>query len=124
MRLDPAKVSQVTVEVVNDTAKPVTVRRVDLAGHIPGDFDRTGFRLPLLVISPFSKPHYVSHNAADYTAVLKFIETRYNLPSLTKRDAAQIDMTEFFDFAAVPWLTPPTPPVQPTHGTCDYQHLQ
>ncbi|MFB7717697.1 hypothetical protein [Nocardia sp. NPDC056100] len=36
VRLDPAKVSQVTVEVVNGTAKPVTVRRVDLAGHILG----------------------------------------------------------------------------------------
>ena len=28
-----------------------------------------------LVISPFTKPHYVSHNAADYTAVLKFIDS-------------------------------------------------
>ena len=104
--------------------KPDNISPVDLAGHIPGDFDRTGFRLPLLVISPFTKPHYVSHNPADYTAVLKFIETRFNLPSLTNRDAAQIDMTEFFDFAAVPWLIPPTPPVQPIDGTCDYQHMQ
>jgi phospholipase C len=104
--------------------KPDNISPVDLAGHIPGDFDRTGFRLPLLVISPFTKPHYVSHNVADYTAVLKFIETRHNLPSLTNRDAAQIDMTEFFDFAAVPWRIPPTPPIQPIDGTCDYQHMQ
>jgi phospholipase C len=104
--------------------KPDNIGPIDLAGHIPGDFDRTGFRLPLLVISPFTKPHYVSHNAADYTAVLKLIETRYNLPSLTNRDAAQIDMTEFFDFANVPWRIPPTPPSQPTTERCDYQHLQ
>ncbi len=104
--------------------KPDNISPVDLAGHIPGDFDRTGFRLPLLVISPFTKPHYVSHNAADYTAVLKFIETRYNLPSLTNRDAAQIDMTEFFDFVNVPWRIPPTPPQQPTTGTCNWGHLQ
>ncbi|WP_067566019.1 hypothetical protein [Nocardia acidivorans] len=36
VRFDPAKVSQVVVEVVNGTAKPVTVRRVDLAGHVLG----------------------------------------------------------------------------------------
>jgi phospholipase C len=104
--------------------KPDDLSPIDLAGHIQGDFDRTGFRLPLLVVSPFTKPHYVSHSPADYTAILKFIETRFNLPSLTKRDAAQIDMTEFFDFAAEPWRIPPTPPAQPTDGTCDYQQLQ
>jgi phospholipase C len=103
---------------------PDDLSPVDLQGHIAGDFDRTGFRLPMLVVSPFTKPHYVSHSPADYTAILKLIETRFNLPSLTRRDAAQIDMTEFFDFAAVPWRTPPTPPAQPTGGTCDYQHLQ
>src|SRR5262249_29315987 len=41
---------------------------------------------------------YVSHTLADYTAILKLIETRFNLPSLTPRDAAQMDMAEFFDF--------------------------
>jgi phospholipase C len=40
------------------------------------------------------------------------IETRFNLPSLTKRDAAQMNMMEFFDFVNVPWAAPPTPPAQ------------
>jgi phospholipase C len=78
-----------------------------------GDFDTTGFRVPLMVISPFTKPGYVSHNNADFTAMLKFIETRFNLPPLTKRDAAQIDMTEFFDWSA-PNLQSTNPPKQPT----------
>ena len=51
-------------------------------------------------------------------AILKLIETRFNLPALTKRDAAQMDMTEFFDFAHASWLTPPTPPVQNTGDPC------
>ncbi len=88
----------------------------------PGDFTRTHFRVPLLVVSPFTKPGYVSHTAADYTAFLKFIETRFGLPSLTKRDAAQPDLTEFFDWSA-PNLTPPTPPAQPTSGPCYYDRL-
>jgi phospholipase C len=50
----------------------------------------------------------------DYTAALKLIETRFNLPPLTARDAAMPDMTEFFDFTTNtgPWATPPTPPAQ------------
>ncbi len=87
------------------------------------DFVYTGFRVPLIVVSPFTKKNYVSHTVADYTAWLKFVETRFNLPSLTKRDAAQMDMTEFFDFVNVPWKTPPTPPDQPTTGSCYLDHL-
>ncbi len=67
----------------------------------------TGFRVPVIVISPFSKANYVSHTPMDYTAMLKLIETRFNLRNLTSRDAAQPDMTEFFDFVNVPWATPP-----------------
>jgi phospholipase C len=74
--------------------------------------------VPLIVISPFAKKHYVSHTVADFTAMVKFVETRFNLPSLTKRDAAQMDMTEFFDFVNVSWATPPSPPAQFTNGPC------
>ena len=90
------------------------------------DFVYTGYRVPLIVISPFSKKNYVSHTAADYTAILKFIETRFNVPSLTLRDAAQMDMTEFLDFVNAPWKTPPIPssiPTQPTSAPCYMDHL-
>ena len=87
------------------------------------DFTYTGFRIPLIVISPFSKKGFVSHTVADYTAIHKLIETRFQLPSLTKRDAAQMDMTEFFDFANPPWMTPPSPPTQPTTAPCYLDHL-
>lgn len=89
------------------------------------NFQYTGYRLPLLVVSPFTKKNYVSHTVADYTAILKFIETRFNLQPLTQRDAAQMDMTEFFDFQNVPWATPPSNiPAQPTDGTCNAAALQ
>jgi len=78
----------------------------------------------LIVVSPFAKKNYVSHTVADYTAILKLIETRFNIPPLTQRDAAQIDMTEFFDFQNVPWATPPNPPAQATNATCNAQALQ
>lgn len=83
-----------------------------------GDFTRYGFRVPMMVVSPFTKKHYVSHTVTDSTAALKMIEARFGLPNLNKRDAAGMDMSEFFDFTGKPWATPPTPPAQPTNGPC------
>jgi phospholipase C len=82
------------------------------------NFVYTGYRIPLIVISPFAKKNYVSHTVADSTAILKLIETRFNLPALNRRDAAQIDMSEFFDFNNPPWISPPTPPTQNTSNPC------
>ena len=84
------------------------------------DFNFTGFRVPNFIVSPFAKKNFVSHTPMDYTAVLKFVETRWGLAPLTKRDAAMPDMTEFFDFASAPWAIPPTPPGQFLGGACDF----
>jgi phospholipase C len=71
-----------------------------------------GFRVPNIVISPFTRKHYVSHTPMDHTAVIKFVENRFIGPTvhLTARDAAQSNLLEFFDFTNTPWSTPPTPP--------------
>jgi len=82
------------------------------------DFAWTGYRVPLIVISPYSVKNFVSHNVRDTTAVLKMVETRFGLPALTARDGSQTDMTEFFDFVNKPWATAPTPPTQVTDGEC------
>jgi phospholipase C len=82
------------------------------------NFVFTGYRIPLIVVSPFAKKNYVSHTVADSTAILKFIETRFNLPPLTKRDAAQMDMAEFFNFNSPPWMSPPSPPAQNLSNPC------
>ncbi|HEY7353291.1 MAG TPA: alkaline phosphatase family protein [Terriglobales bacterium] len=86
-----------------------------------GDFNQTGFRLPLVVFSPWARPSFVSHTTRDYTSILRLIEDRFNLQPLTLRDANADNMMEFFDFSvAPPLLTPPTLPPQPTNGTCDH----
>ena len=103
---------------IPDNIKPMLAPNNDV-----DTFSRTGFRIPLLVISPFAKPGYVSHTVMDTTAILKFIEFRFNLPTLTARDAAQADMSEFFDFVDIPNQTPPTPPVQPTNAPCTIHKL-
>jgi phospholipase C len=110
-----------------DHVKPLTVVAPDnippklseLQTPKPGDFTRSGFRVPLMVISPWVKPGYVSHVPRELTSILKFIETRFALPPLTARDAAADDMTEMFDFTNPALLTPPPLPAQPTNGHCN-----
>jgi len=69
-----------------------------------------GFRVPNIVISPFTRRHYVSHIPMDHTGIIKFIESRFIGPNanLTARDAAQPNLLDFFDFNAVPWANPPS----------------
>ena len=76
----------------------------------PGTFDRYGIRVPMVVVSPFSKPHFVSHRTHDHTSILRFIETRFDLPALTARDANSEPPLEFFDFENPAFLTPPVLP--------------
>jgi phospholipase C len=100
--------------------KPDSIAPILKSTDLPGDFNQTGFRVPLWVVSPWVKPHYVSHTPMELTSILKLIETRFNVPPLTARDANAPDMTEFFDFNQPAWLTPPPLPPQPTTGTCDF----
>jgi phospholipase C len=67
----------------------------------------------VIVVSPWAKKNFVSHTPRTTSSILKLIETRFGLPSLTNRDATADDMTEFFDFANPPWMTPPPMPDQP-----------
>jgi phospholipase C len=81
-----------------------------------------GFRVPNIVISPFSRKYYVSHTPMDHTAIIKFVESRFigGSAHLTAHDAAQPDLLEFFDFNGVPWATPPTPPKPVTDESLGY----
>jgi phospholipase C len=109
-----------------DGIKPKDLFPGDICTKVTGptcDFTYTGYRVPLIVISPYTKKHYVSHTVMDTTAILKLIETRFNLPSLTKRDAAQPDMTEFFDFVNPVWIHGPKLPAQNGGGACYLDHL-
>jgi phospholipase C len=104
-----------------DGIKPIDLQPKDPCYGTTGptcDFTWTGYRLPLIILSPYTKKNYVSHTVMDATAILKFIETRFGLSALNARDAIQPPMSEFFNFNSPSWMTPPTPPVQNTSGPC------
>jgi phospholipase C len=69
-------------------------------GDGPGAFDRYGIRVPAIVISPWANAHHVSHVVYDHTSILSFIEHRWAIPPLTRRDAAADPMLDMFDFAS------------------------
>jgi phospholipase C len=65
-----------------------------------------GFRVPLLVISPYARQGLIDHTRAELSSVLKFIETDFGLPPLTDRDKNAADMTQVFDFTQAPRALP------------------
>jgi phospholipase C len=83
-----------------------------------GDFTRYGFRIPNIVISPFSRAHYVSHVTMDSTSWLALVEARFKIAPLTARDASVPNLSDFFDFQGVPWKTPPSNPPATPIGAC------
>jgi phospholipase C len=56
------------------------------SGYVqPLDFFGDGTRIPLLVVSPFTKPGHISHDYADHVSILKFIERNWGLRPVTYR---------------------------------------
>ena len=87
-------------------APPAAVPPDDTPPMVPADdpfnqFNLLGVRVPTTVVSPYAKAHYVSHTTFDHTSILKFIETRFGLAPLTRRDAAANNMTDMFDFSHI-----------------------
>ena len=95
-------------------------KEIEAADSGPSAYDRLGFRVPAVVVSPYAKANYVSSQIYDHTAILRLIERKWNLPSLTKRDAAASDFADdVLDLDNRPqFLQPPTlaAPAQPWRG--------
>ena len=74
--------------------------------HVPPpqlDYDGLGFRVPLLVISPYAKQHYVSHVQYEHGSVLRFIEDTFGLGRLSASDGrANSPAPDCLDFTRPP----------------------
>jgi phospholipase C len=75
---------------------------------VAGGYDRLGFRVPTVIVSPYARKDYVSHVVHDHTSVLRLIETKWNLGALTYRDANASNLLDTLDLDAPPaFLQPP-----------------
>jgi len=94
--------------------------------HVPppirsGNSYEYGFRVPLLVISPYAKPAYVSHAPEDFGSILRFIEINFgNLgfigPGNYADSYALGDLSDCFNFGQTPLVfTPIQAPLDANH---------
>ena len=96
---------------VKPDAIPPTLQATDR----PGAYDRYGLRVPAVVISAYARKNHVSHTVYDHTSILKLVETKWNLPAITNRDAHAADLLDCLDLASPPaFLDPPSLPAPRT----------
>jgi phospholipase C len=102
--------------IAPDTTAPF----IDPATDRPGGFDRYGFRVPAVIVSPYARKRYVSHEVHDHTSVLKLLETKWNLPALTYRDANASNLLDSLDLDArrPAFLEPPVLAAAPGRTAC------
>jgi phospholipase C len=86
---------------------------------VSGAYDRYGFRVPTVIVSPFAKRKYVSHQVHDHTSILKLIETKWNLGAMTYRDANASNLLDSLDLDGQPaFAEPPTLAAPRPAGLC------
>jgi len=71
---------------------------------VPANLDYYGFgpRVPMIIISPYARAGTVVHTQYEFSSVLRFIEKRFGLSTLTSRDLNASDMTDAFNFTQSP----------------------
>ncbi len=75
-----------------------------------------GFRVPLIVVSPYAKRHFVSHRQHEFGSILKFVEETFGLGSLGTTDVRSDDLSDCFDFSGPPHRFRPIPaPLPPSY---------
>jgi phospholipase C len=85
-------------------------------GDPPGEYDTYGVRVPAVVVSPFSKPGGATDVVHDHTSILATIESKWNLPALTNRDANAETVMDFLDVTTEALGTPPALTAPSTTG--------
>ena len=76
------------------------------SGYVqPLDYFGDGTRIPMIVVSPYSRGGHISHTYTDHVSVLKFIEANWTVPPITKRSRDNL-----------PNPTTGTDPYKPTNG--------
>jgi phospholipase C len=68
----------------------------------PGDPYEYGFRVPMIVVSPYVKPHQVDHTLRSAVSILTFIERTFGLPTLGTLDTRTDDLSVMFDYTQQP----------------------
>jgi len=103
--------SRTRLEALLRPILPGLVKSKENLDQGPKRYDRYGFRVPAVIVSPYARPDYVCSEVLDHTSVLKLVEEKWNLPALTARDAAARTPLDALDLTGEPaFLKPPSLP--------------
>ncbi len=81
------------------------------------NYTSLGFRVGMVVISPWARPSSVVHTQYDFGSVLKFIEQNFGLGSLHTTDETATSIGNIFNFSQKPTKFVPEEPLPPK-ATC------
>ena len=73
--------------------------------HVPPphmDYVGLGFRVPMIIVSPYAKKGYVAHTQYEFGSLLKFIEVTFGLGSLGTTDVRANNINDAFNFKQKP----------------------
>ncbi len=77
------------------------------------DYQGLGFRVPMLVISPYARQGYISHTRYEFGSILKFVEDNWGLQRLGTSDKRAASIGNVFDFTKPPRSFKPIPATYP-----------
>jgi phospholipase C len=63
------------------------------------EYQQRGFRVPVVLVSPFARRRHVAHGTYDHTSILKLLEWRWGLEPLSVRDAQANNLAAALDFS-------------------------
>ena len=91
------------------------------SGYVqPLDFFGDGTRIPMIVVSPYTKPGHISHSYADHVSILKFIEANWGLSAVTSRGRDNLPNPIVNDDN--PYVPKNTPAISDLMDLFDFQH--
>ena len=93
--------------------------------HVPPphmDYTGLGFRVPMIVISPYAKKGYVAHTQYEFGSLLKFVEATFGLSSLNTTDARANNINDAFNFKQSPRAFVPIKLLNKNHDRRYFMH--
>jgi len=107
------------LQAVHRLLFPRYVKDAENEQEEPMQYDRYGIRVPAVIVSPYARRDCVLSEVFDHTSVLKLVEEKWNLPALTRRDAAAASPIGALDLAGPPAFlrSPPLPEPSLKWGT-------
>lgn len=99
------------------------------AGHQRDDQGGLGFRVPMIIVSPYAKMGtgsqggYIDGTSYEFGSILKYIENNWNLPSLNTTDKRSQSIIDAFNYNQNPRSFSVIPSKHDAHYFITHQHL-